>query len=129
MSLERDEMFTIAPPPAVSTMRGMQSFASRNACVTFVRSAFSVFFQAEDGIRDLTVTGVQTCALPICAVLVALDGFLAPYKVVRYDIDRDLQGWRPPAGKRDKHGTEIEDRIYNQRDFDQIGRASCRERV
>src|SRR2546430_5816676 len=25
-----------------------------------------VFFQAEDGIRDLTVTGVQTCALPIC---------------------------------------------------------------
>src|SRR5688572_31973411 len=26
------------------------------------------FFQAEDGIRDLTVTGVQTCALPICTV-------------------------------------------------------------
>src|SRR2546430_9513502 len=26
------------------------------------------FFQAEDGIRDLTVTGVQTCALPICVV-------------------------------------------------------------
>src|SRR2546430_12163398 len=26
-----------------------------------------VFFQAEDGIRDLTVTGVQTCALPICS--------------------------------------------------------------
>src|SRR5256886_10107793 len=29
-------------------------------------SVSSVFFQAEDGIRDLTVTGVQTCALPIC---------------------------------------------------------------
>src|SRR2546430_11482553 len=27
------------------------------------------FFQAEDGIRDLTVTGVQTCALPICITL------------------------------------------------------------
>src|SRR2546430_4235224 len=27
---------------------------------------FVFFFQAEDGIRDLTVTGVQTCALPIC---------------------------------------------------------------
>src|SRR2546430_5446244 len=26
------------------------------------------FFQAEDGIRDLTVTGVQTCALPICGL-------------------------------------------------------------
>src|SRR5205085_5177655 len=29
-------------------------------------SAFVFFFQAEDGIRGLTVTGVQTCALPIC---------------------------------------------------------------
>src|SRR5256886_7533451 len=29
-------------------------------------SDFFFFFQAEDGIRDLTVTGVQTCALPIC---------------------------------------------------------------
>src|SRR5688572_32896821 len=29
----------------------------------------SFFFQAEDGIRDLTVTGVQTCALPILALL------------------------------------------------------------
>src|SRR5205085_7748196 len=31
------------------------------------------FFQAEDGIRDLTVTGVQTCALPICPLLEAKD--------------------------------------------------------
>src|SRR2546430_4666768 len=30
-----------------------------------MRYAFVFFFQAEDGIRDLTVTGVQTCALPI----------------------------------------------------------------
>ena len=46
------------------------------------------------------------------------DGFLAPYKVVRIDIDRDLQGWRPAKGQTDKHGEVIEDRIYNQRDFD-----------
>jgi type I restriction enzyme R subunit len=46
------------------------------------------------------------------------DGFLAPYKVVRIDFDRDLAGWRPEAGKLDKFGEEIEDRIYNQRDFD-----------
>src|SRR2546430_9492340 len=32
------------------------------------------FFQAEDGIRDLTVTGVQTCALPICLHRVAWQG-------------------------------------------------------
>ncbi len=46
------------------------------------------------------------------------DGFLAPYKVVRIDIDKDLTGWRPEEGKIDKHGKLIEDRIYNQRDFD-----------
>lgn len=46
------------------------------------------------------------------------DGFLAPYKVVRVDLDKDVAGWRPEKGKRDKHGEEIEDRIYNQRDFD-----------
>ncbi|ELI6451108.1 DEAD/DEAH box helicase family protein [Yersinia ruckeri] len=46
------------------------------------------------------------------------DGFLAPYKVVRVDIDVDLQGWRPTKGQVDKHGEIIEDRIYNQKDFD-----------
>lgn len=46
------------------------------------------------------------------------DGFLAPYKVIRIDIDKDLQGWRPPKDKVDKYGQVIEDRVYNQRDFD-----------
>ncbi|MEA9414916.1 EcoAI/FtnUII family type I restriction enzme subunit R [Flavobacterium sp. PL02] len=46
------------------------------------------------------------------------DGFLAPYKVVRIDIDKDVTGWRPDKGMTDKHGNEIEDRIYNQKDFD-----------
>ena len=45
------------------------------------------------------------------------DGFLAPYKVVRVDIDIDLQGWRPTKGQVDKRGELIEDRIYNQKDF------------
>lgn len=46
------------------------------------------------------------------------DGFLAPYRVIRIDIDKDLSGWRPEFGKVDKHGELIEDRIYNQKDFD-----------
>ncbi len=46
------------------------------------------------------------------------DGFLAPYKVVRIDLDKDLAGWRPDSGMVDKYGNEIEDRIYNQKDFD-----------
>lgn len=46
------------------------------------------------------------------------DGFLAPYKVVRIGIDRDLEGWRPEKGKSDKYGQVIEDREYNETDFD-----------
>jgi len=46
------------------------------------------------------------------------DGFLAPYKVVRVDIDVDLQGWRPTKGQIDKNGEAIKDRIYNQKDYD-----------
>src|SRR5207245_4683916 len=38
-------------------------FVSLNVCLSCV----CFFFQAEDGIRDATVTGVQTCALPIFA--------------------------------------------------------------
>ncbi|MBN1471085.1 MAG: DEAD/DEAH box helicase family protein [Syntrophaceae bacterium] len=46
------------------------------------------------------------------------DGFLAPYKVIRVYLDKDLSGWRPPEGKLDKFGKEIEDRIYNLKDYD-----------
>lgn len=46
------------------------------------------------------------------------DGFLAPYKVVRIGLDKDLDGWRPEIGQIDKHGQLIEDREYNDRDFD-----------
>lgn len=46
------------------------------------------------------------------------DGFLAPYKVIRIDIDKDLQGWTPPPGMKDDLGQEIEDRTYNQKDMD-----------
>lgn len=47
------------------------------------------------------------------------DGFLAPYKVIRIGLDKDLEGWRPEKGKVDRYGQEIEDRIYNDLDFDQ----------
>jgi type I restriction enzyme R subunit len=46
------------------------------------------------------------------------DGFLAPYKVVKIDIDKDLQGWTPPKGMTDDAGIEIERRVYNQTDMD-----------
>jgi len=46
------------------------------------------------------------------------DGFLAPYKVIRVGINIDLEGWRPEAGKTDKDGNPVEDRIYNTKDYD-----------
>lgn len=46
------------------------------------------------------------------------DGFLAPYKVVKVHLDKDIEGYRPEKGKLDTKGREVEDRIYNQTDFD-----------
>jgi len=46
------------------------------------------------------------------------DGFLAPYRVVRIGLNVDAEGWRPEQGKTDKDGNEVEDRVYNRRDFD-----------
>ncbi len=46
------------------------------------------------------------------------DGFLAPFKVIRVDLDVDLQGWRPELDMVDDDGNPIDDRIYNQKDFD-----------
>src|SRR5690554_8091188 len=78
------------------------------------------FFQAEDGIRDADVTGVQTCALPIFANILAdyggrHIGILAPLVKARKGYYTDLAKW---AGARGHSHLRVE-----------IGRASCRERV
>src|SRR2546430_6124240 len=88
--------------------------------------AFFFFFQAEDGIRDLTVTGVQTCALPISRPARPRDrsgscrGLSASSPIYHHaDLDeRTLEGF---LGFND-------DDLAANRDG-QIGRASCRERV
>jgi type I restriction enzyme R subunit len=46
------------------------------------------------------------------------DGFLAPYKVVKVHLDVDVEGYRPAKGEVDNYGYEIEDRIYNPKDYD-----------
>src|SRR5215210_6676036 len=45
---------------------GFTECSMRMGIICFIRIVFFFFFQAEDGIRDTSVTGVQTCALPIC---------------------------------------------------------------
>ncbi|SDH21476.1 EcoAI/FtnUII family type I restriction enzme subunit R [Halanaerobium congolense] len=46
------------------------------------------------------------------------DGYLAPYKVVRVNLDKDLEGYRPTKDKLDKYGLPVEDREYNIKDYD-----------
>ena len=48
------------------------------------------------------------------------DGFLAPYKVIKIHIDKDVDGYRPEKGDVDRDGEVIEDRIYNKTDFDRV---------
>src|SRR5205085_7996380 len=79
----------------------------------FVLSGMFFFFQAEDGIRDLTVTGVQTCALPILLGPPAAPAGAETYLALTL--------------RREADGTAGEDRRA-LRDALEIGRASCRER-
>src|SRR5256886_4241340 len=57
-----------------------------------VELLYFFFFQAEDGIRDLTVTGVQTCALPISARPGSPLGFFSPAEPDAVALRADLDG-------------------------------------
>lgn len=46
------------------------------------------------------------------------DGFLAPFRVIRVNLDKDLDGWTPESGETDDLGQAIEEREYNLRDYD-----------
>src|SRR3989440_2862302 len=84
------------------------------------------FFQAEDGIRDLIVTGVQTCALPILPRHPG--GAVSPGPLRRPDGVR-----RRAAGDDDRAGGNLRTRgerhVRGRPGRSEIGRASCRERV
>src|SRR2546430_11171437 len=89
---------------------------------------FFFFFQAEDGIRDLTVTGVQTCALPICRGCPDRLGE-RPRRAGRHHGD-GLDRRRAARVRRDRARPLRAGRPgYVSREEEQIGRASCRERV
>jgi type I restriction enzyme R subunit len=46
------------------------------------------------------------------------DGFLAPFRRIQVDLDKDLEGWTPEAGEYDDNGQLIEERDYNLLDYD-----------
>src|SRR2546430_10332293 len=108
--------------------------------IPFFTPASFFFFQAEDGIRDFTVTGVQTCALPICrrrsAHRSGLDELAEPRRVWRIERRSPGRGGADAAPGSFRRGVlrraparhasvpELPDRAVLE-----IGRASCRERV
>src|SRR5256885_4909448 len=87
---------------------------------------FFFFFQAEDGIRDYKVTGVQTCALPISKEPTYSDAQIEAKL-------KDFPGWWYEDGwirrnyKTDGWPTTL--MLVNAIGYVEIGRASCRERV
>src|SRR3712207_7482325 len=90
-------------------------------------SFFFFFFQAEDGIRDIGVTGVQTCALPILRLAALAMGrdHEAPRDLVgdrRAVVAADDVQAQVDAGRAARGGQHVAI-------VDEIGRASCRERV
>src|SRR2546430_7541586 len=85
------------------------------------------FFQAEDGIRDLTVTGVQTCALPILARHVPTEARLVDARGARQPGELHE---RHPRRFHAEHAALVLGPVREEDALDaQIGRASCRERV
>src|SRR5256886_7809897 len=92
------------------------------------RRCLFFFFQAEDGIRDLTVTGVQTCALPIFADEGEdVKATRAQHPVIEEEeVGVAMDG----AVGKGSLALEILDGLFTALEVDEeIGRASCRERV
>src|SRR5256886_5621045 len=92
-----------------------------------VASLFIFFFQAEDGIRDLTVTGVQTCALPIFG----RRSFARPRGtsgLVEPGVEQDVPLGRAKE-RRPNRRVRLLARSSGKERGGEIGRASCRERV
>src|SRR5256884_4760346 len=91
------------------------------------RNCFIFFFQAEDGIRDVAVTGVQTCALPISRGGV---GDAGQYKEKDSDIIEKSPDGRQRVRFRTVPASETATQMHELFSlWKEIGRASCRERV
>src|SRR5207237_4703095 len=94
-------------------------------CVLFV---YIFFFQAEDGIRDSSVTGVQTCALPIFLLQVIDVGRLF---LAGKELDAECANLIVDLGIVNDFAEDINLLVRKNlaRGVSEIGRASCRERV
>src|SRR5207249_9109851 len=94
----------------------------------------SFFFQAEDGIRDRNVTGVQTCALPICFVALAKAQSLCPDTPFIFVSGTHTKEAADETRKRATIDCVFTTSLAElpstfDRAIKEIGRESCRERV
>src|SRR5699024_11835796 len=88
------------------------------------------FFQAEDGIRDRNVTGVQTCALPIFGQLAHGEySSVAGRLLLAADLLREQQAPQFSGGFSARPPDLSGQLLEHTEELAEIGRASCRERV
>src|SRR5690349_22805453 len=87
------------------------------------------FFQAEDGIRVLYVTGVQTCALPIYARLILINRGEMPVLGDQTKPFGSFVGGNVVNTAQRKTMARVATKSLFQREIEKIGRASCTERV
>src|SRR5437764_1596600 len=106
----------------------MQDGCSRPCASRRTAATSAFFFQAEDGIRDTSVTGVQTCALPISYTL-ELKNLVGPqcFSVQGYRRNRIYPDFVVQKGKNAQLNFPFDTVLVVE--SKEIGRASCRERV
>src|SRR5258707_6629062 len=113
--------------PASSVLHGENSYI--NDCTSRQSSTLQsfFFFQAEDGIRDIGVTGVQTCALPISFTFQNIP----PTYTIARSMDAAAKVYFVPFSALEKFTLQhpYYGRWYTRSSRCKIGRASCRERV
>src|SRR5260370_16696961 len=112
-----------------SSSSAVQSENRSMSAGTSCRWCFFFFFQAEDGIRDSSVTGVQTCALPISRFHAPGDRFHELIVWNRVEVFAQVRVYhvRVSVTQRSVHSLHGVARAAAL--SVEIGRASCRERV
>src|SRR2546422_1207994 len=112
--------------------RPPQTFTRSRDRTTWCSSSWkrNFFFQAEDGIRDVAVTGVQTCALPICPYYWPNVRIRTKAVATNVPPHGAFRGFGAPQSlfAMERHMDRIAQAV-GLSPIEEIGRASCRERV
>src|SRR5438105_9901266 len=120
------DLYSIALFYSLSCAECLTQFFSH---VCDLLSIFFFFFQAEDGIRDPLVTGVQTCALPIFQYIAGKISDLRVFEDEQHHMNRSVHDVGGSVLVVSQFTLAGDCRKGRRPSLDEIGRASCRERV